>query len=329
MAQNFGLGRGLASLIPSKKTTLSDNDKNQPEAGKITEPRKDFNYLGGNSFIQHRMPMSDSLPMKNDSGNRVSKSEENITQINITDIVSNPYQPRKIFEEAKLLELAESIKEHGIIQPIIVSRKGKQYEIIAGERRFLAAKIAGLKTLPAIIREAGDQQKLELAVVENIQRQDLNPLEEAKAYLEMSKEFNLTQEEVAKKTGKSRSVVANKIRLLQLPAEIQKALVEGKITEGHAKLLLAIPNPEKQRAFYEMIIKNDLTVRQTEDKTKEITVRRHKRNISIDPELRNIEDKLSQTFGTKVKVAKSGSGGKIIIEYYSQEELNGILDKMK
>jgi ParB family transcriptional regulator, chromosome partitioning protein len=300
MAQNYGLGRGLSSLIPSKNK-------------KIDKPEEDFNYFG-------------NKPQENP--NQESGSN-NIIEIDISSIIPNPHQPRKYFDESSLNELADSIKEHGIIQPIVVNKIGGQYEIIAGERRFQAAKIAGLFKIPAIIRKTDDQQKLELAIVENIQRQDLNLIEEAKSYLKLTNEFGLTQEEVSKKLGKSRSAVANKVRLLNLPLEIQKALIEGRITEGHAKLLLAIPNPEKQRAFYELIIKNGLTVRQTEDKTREISVRTHKRNVAIDPEIKSIEDELTGTLGTKVKIKKSGSGGQIVIEYYSKEELGNILEKIK
>jgi ParB family chromosome partitioning protein len=179
------------------------------------------------------------------------------------------------------------------------------------------------------LRETDNQQKLELAIVENVQRENLSPIEEAKSYLKLTEEFDLTQEGVAKKMGKSRSAVANKMRLLQLPPEIQKSLVEGKITEGHAKLLLAIPNPEKQKSFFELILKNGLTVRQTEDKTKEVSVRPHKRKITIDPATKSLEDEISGVLGTKVKIKKSGAGGRIEIEYYSQEELNGIVEKIK
>lgn len=304
MEQNYGLGRGLASLIPQNK-------KN-----KTSQSQKEVNYFG-------------KTPGNDNAGATEVDKKNQIQEINVVDIITNPYQPRSEFDESKLYELAESIKQHGVIQPIIVSQKNGQYEIIAGERRFQAAKIAGLPKIPAIIRTANSQQKLELAVVENIQRQDLNPVEEAKSYLKMADEFNLSQEKIAKKLGKSRSVVANKIRLLNLPVEIQKALIEGKITEGHAKLLLAIPNPEKQRAFFDMIIKNKLTVRQTEDKTKEISVRTHKRKIHIDPQIKNIEDEFSQALGTKVKIKKSGGGGKVVIEYYSQEELDNILKKLR
>ena len=300
MAQNYGLGRGLSSLIPQKNK-------------KIDQPTEDFNYFGGK-------------PQVDSSQNYASN---NVLELDISSIIPNPNQPRKFFDEVKLQELADSIKEHGVIQPIIVSKSGGQYEIIAGERRFQASKIAGLKNVPVIIRDSDDQQKLELAIVENIQRENLNPIEEAKSYSRLVDEFGLTQDEVAVKLGKNRSSVANKIRLLNLPIEIQKALVEGKITEGHCKLLLAIPNPEKQRAFYELIIKNGLTVRQTEDKTKEVTVHSHKRNIVVDPETKSLEDDLVGILGTKVRIKKSGSGGQIVIEYYSKEELNNILGKIK
>jgi len=224
--------------------------------------------------------------------------------------------------------LAASIKEHGIIQPIIVSFKEGQFEIIAGERRFQAAKLAGLKTVPVLVREASEQQKLELAIIENIQRHDLDPIEEAASYLKLAQDFDLSQDEIAVKVGKSRSAVANKIRLLKLPVEIQKALREGRINEGHAKAILAIENPEKQRALFELILKNGMNVRQTEEKTKEISVRTHKRIINIDPETKEIEDRLGGFLGTKVKVAKSKSGGRIMIDYYSKEELNNLLQKI-
>jgi ParB family chromosome partitioning protein len=254
--------------------------------------------------------------------------QSGVQEVELIRIVPNPQQPRLRFDEEKLQELAASIKEHGVIQPLIVTKNGNQYEIIAGERRFQASKIAGLKSVPVIVRDATELQKLELAIIENVQRHDLNVIEEAKSYLKLSAEFDLSQEEVAKKMGKSRSAVANKLRLLHLPIEIQKALIEGKITEGHAKAILAIENPEKQRALFEMILKNNLTVRQTEDKTKEISVKTHTRHATVDPEVKRIENILTGTLGTKVKVSKAGAGGKIIIDYYSQEELDNILSKV-
>ncbi len=299
MSQNYGLGRGLSSLIPQKK---------------ITEPEKDYNYFGAK-------PPSAA---QNNQDNR-----SNVQEIEIIKISPNPHQPRLHFDEEKLRELSASIKEHGIIQPIVVTGKENQYEIIAGERRFQAAKLAGLQTVPVIVRDATEQQKLELAIIENVQRHDLNSIEEAKSYLKLAEDFDLGQEEIAAKMGKSRSAVANKLRLLRLPVEIQKALAEGKISEGHAKAILALENPEKQRALFEMIVKNNLTVRQVENKTKEISVKTHKRMINIDPEIKALEDGISGKLGTKVKISKSGNGGRIIIDFYSPEELNNIISKIE
>jgi ParB family chromosome partitioning protein len=318
MSQNYGLGRGLSSLIPQKSKTIS-------------QPSDDFNYFGSAPKSPSGEPIGTAAASLKNSGNFENNERgAGVNEISINDIVPNPYQPRTNFDETKLMELAESIKQHGIIQPIVASKNGRQYEIIAGERRFKAAKLAGLRNVPVIIREKpDDQKKLELAVVENVQRQDLDPIEEAKSYRKLSEEFDLSQEEVAKKLGKSRSVVANKLRLLELPIEIQRSLIEGKITEGHAKAILAIKNPEKQRALYELILKDNLTVRQTEGKTREISVKTHKRQIVVDPVVKREEEMIAQALGTKVKIKKSGGGGRIVIDYYSQEELNNILGHFK
>jgi len=315
MSKNYGLGRGLSSLIPQK-----------PSNQKLNELQKDFNYFGASSVSKgaSSAPNGDSLMAPSSGDNKNS-----VVEIDLALICPNPHQPRLHFDETKLQELADSISEHGILQPIIASKNGNQYEIIAGERRFQAAKLAGLSKVPVIVRDVTDQQKLELAILENIQRHDLNPIEEAKSYLKLIDEFDMTQEEVGTKLGKSRPGVANKLRLLTLPMEIQKGLMEGKITEGHAKAIAAIENPEKQRAMYELIVKNNLTVRQTENKTKEISVKPHTRNVVVDPEIKSIEDNLTGVLGTKVKLSKSGAGGKIVIEYYSQEELDNILGKIR
>lgn len=306
MSQNYGLGRGLSSLIPQKRKTFDETDK------KPDQPRDDFNYFG-----------------KNQPDDVSKNNPQEIIQLEMFKITSNPHQPRFNFDSEKLKELAGSIKEHGIIQPIVVSKiNNNQFELIAGERRLQAAKLAGLKVVPAILREANGQEKLELAIIENIQRHDLNPIEEAKSFHKLQEEFGLSQEEIAKKLGNSRSAVANKIRLLSLPIEIQKALLEDKITEGHARAILAIDNLEKQKALFEMIIKNNLTVRQVENKAKEVSVKAYRRTVSLDPENKRIEDMLTGALGTKVKLSKSGDGGKIIIDYYSKEELNNILDKI-
>jgi len=313
MAQNYGLGRGLASLIPQK-------------AKNITEPKEDFSYFGAKpSGASLQNELKNKTTLNNEPNTSNAKS---VQDIGINLIVPNPHQPRISFDAEKLQELANSIKEHGIIQPIVVTKNGNQYEIIAGERRFQASKLAGLTTIPVIVREANEQQKLELAIIENVQRHNLNPIEEAKSYRKLEDDFDMNQEEVALKVGKSRSAVANKTRLLNLPVEVQKAIISEKITEGHAKAILALENPEKQRALFEMILKNNLTVRQTEEKTKEISVQTHKRVIHLDPETKEVIDKLTGALGTKVKISKSGQGGRILIDFYSNEELNNIVSKI-
>lgn len=298
MVQNYGLGRGLASLIPKKNNAANPSSQQayeaKPEEGEISIPQR----------------------------------RSGIMEVEVEKIIPNPYQPRLKFDEEKLHELSESILSHGIIQPLVVSRNGDAFELIAGERRLQAAKQAGLKKVPVILRDAKEKEKLELALTENVQRHDLDPIEEARAYKRLMEEFQIGQEEVALKVSKSRSAIANKLRLLNLPVEIQRALSEGKISEGHAKAILAIDNPEKQRALFELILKNGLTVRQVEEKTKEVSVRAHKRKVNVDPRIKEIEDKIGGALGTKVKVTQSGEGGKIIVEYYSEEELQGILNRL-
>ncbi|MFA5872280.1 MAG: ParB/RepB/Spo0J family partition protein [Parcubacteria group bacterium] len=302
MSNNYGLGRGLASLIPQK---------NKPAA----EPEK----LVGNIHQDLAVPGVTSL-------------QDEFLEVSIGKIAANPQQPRHDFDEKELQQLSDSIKEHGILQPLVVAKIAPdQYELVAGERRLKASKMAGLTMVPVIVREeAGEREKLELALVENIQRHDLNVLEEARAYKKLMEEFDLTQEEIAEKVGKSRSVVANRIRLLSLPIEIQRALSEGKISEGHARSILAVENPEKQRALFELILKDNLTVRQVEDKVREVTVSTHKRRMGggqIDPALKEKEDQIAASLGTKVTIKKSGGGGKIIVDYYSAEELESLSQK--
>ncbi len=304
MSQNYGLGRGLSSLIPQKNK-------------KISEPESGFNYFGS-----AKKEVDDGSNLLPDNSSKLLEDHE----IEISRISPNPHQPRLYFDEIKLQELAESIKEHGIIQPIVVSEnKDNFFEIIAGERRFQAAKLAGLLKVPVIIRKATEQQKLELAIIENVQRHDLNPIEEAKSFRNLMEEFDLSQEEAAKKIGTSRSAFANKLRMLNLPVEMQKALMEEKITEGHARAILAISDYEKQKALFNLILKNGLTVRQTESKTKEVFVRTHNRKISLDSEIKTLEEHLAQALNTKVKLQKTGESGRIIIEFYSEEELQNII----
>jgi ParB family transcriptional regulator, chromosome partitioning protein len=300
---NHGLGRGLASLIPQKNKPASSADK----------PARNISQ-------------EISVP-------QTSVLQDEFLEVAIGKIAANPQQPRHNFDEKELEELAKSIKEHGIIQPLIVAKIApEQYELIAGERRLKASKLAGLEMVPVIVREeAGEREKLELALVENVQRHDLNPIEEGRAFKKLIEEFDLTQEQISEKVGKSRSAVANKTRLLALPIEIQRSLIEGKISEGHARTILAIENPEKQRALFELILKDNLTVRQAEDKVREVTVSTHQRRMSAstaDPHLKEKEEQIAQVLGTKVTIKKSGGGGKIIVDYYSEEELENIVGKI-
>lgn len=344
MAQQYGLGRGLASLIPPKKSSQGarlPDGQGSAFGGKIedvTEPspqeesvsdrpsRNGFMSQVG-AFIASSVPVS---PSQDEVTLNQGKSLGGVMEVAVEKIVSNPHQPRLHFDETKLDELAQSIKEHGILQPLIVSQTSDGYELIAGERRFQAAKRIGFETVPVIVRSATEQEKLELAITENIQRHDLNPIEEAKAYLRLLDEFGMQQEAVAKKMGKSRSAVANTLRLLHLPIEIQRAVAEGKISEGHAKALLAIENPEKQRAVFDLIIKEELTVRETELKVRSITVSSHVRSaVPLHPEILERTEHLTQILGTKVRIVPLGKGGKIMIEYYSPEDLDGLLKRLE
>ena len=269
-------------------------------------------------------------PLQKTKTNLETEKQGGILFINLEKIVPNPHQPRQDFNQEKIQELANSIEEHGILEPLIVSKKDSQWELIAGARRLEAAKKAGLKQAPAIIREVNDEQKLAIALVENIQRDSLNPIEEACAYQSLSKQFNLTQEKISQKTGKSRTAIANTLRLLSLPLEIQKGLAAGKISEGHGRVILSLSSPEKQRALYQEIIRSNMTVRQTEEKARKlsdpISMKRIKK---IDPDIKEKEEILSQSLRTKVSIQKFSKGGKIVISFYSREELESLIDQLK
>lgn len=335
MAQQYGLGRGLASLIPPKKDRDTSSLRSQSPADTtihtsgvfFPEQKKGHETLSTDS----RMTGTDRKEHIFSGVSDEAKDQRRVIELPLGKIVPNPHQPRLQFDDMKLAELAESIKEHGVLQPIVVTTSdGDTYEIIAGERRFQASRKAGLTTIPALVRDATEQEKLELAIIENIQRHDLNPIEEAKAFLRLQDEFGLGQEAVAKKMGKSRSVVSNTMRLLRLPIEIQRAISEGKISEGHAKALLAIENPEKQRAVFDLIIKEELTVRETELKVRSTMVGSHVRSsVVLQPEILSRTEHLTELLGTKVKIAPSGKGGKIMIEYYSSEDLDGLLRRLE
>lgn len=257
---------------------------------------------------------------------------QGVETINIAYIHPNQYQPRKQFNEESLKELAESIKQNGIIQPIIVRKVASGYQIVAGERRWRAAKIAGLSEIPAIVRDFDDLQVMEIALIENLQREDLNPIEEAKAYKALIEQFNLTQEEISKKIGKSRSVIANSMRLLNLDDRVQAMLVKGEITIGHAKVILSLPSKNLQYEAAKKVVTENLNVRETEDLVKNLLRKNGKssqkgKSNRIDIHIKEIEDNLCSFLGTKVKISQRGKNRGIIqIEYYSDEDLTRIIE---
>ncbi len=261
--------------------------------------------------------------------------ETGVFEVDIDKIEPNKNQPRKIFEENALEELAESIKEHGVIQPIILKKINSGYEIIAGERRWRASKIAGIKKIPAVVKNIDDLKAFETALVENLQREGLNPMEEAKSYKRLIEEFSLSQEEAAKKVGKSRSVVANVMRLLNLDERVQIFISENKLSNGHGRALLGISDNNIQFETAEKIIQEELSVRETEKLVKKITEnnnkdKKEKREIKFNTNnYKYIENDLKSIFGTKVKLSNNKNKGKIEIEYYSDEDLDRLIGIMK
>ena len=252
------------------------------------------------------------------------------TELLIDEISPNRFQPRKYFDDNKLEELVASIRENGVLQPILVQKSDTGYELVVGERRWRASKKAGLKKIPALIREVTDAQALELAIIENIHRQDLNPIEEADAYAHLSDEFALTQEMIAKKVGKSRTAVTNTLRLLKLSRNIKEDLISGKISMGHARALLGLDNAGQREALRKEIFKQDLTVRQTESR-----VSRLKQPVPIKPVslvskknifIKDLAKELERRLGTKVDIKPAKKGGKLVVTYYSDDDLDRIKD---
>ena len=254
-------------------------------------------------------------------------------EASVDSILPNPRQPRTVFDDEGIEELANSIKEHGVLQPLVVRPRGEGYELIAGERRLRAAKMAGLKKVPIVIRNASNQDSLEIALIENVQREDIGPMERARAYKRLMDEFELTQEMVAQKVGKARASVANTVRLLRLPIDIQEGLDKGKLTEGHAKALLALESTEEQRAMYQKILSQGMNVRQIEKaaKPKKIVkppVLGDKAVVDMDPNVVAFEEALSRYLGSPVKIVRSGEAGKLVIDFYSDDDLNRIVETL-
>ena len=251
-------------------------------------------------------------------------SKEEIVDLNLDELRVNPYQPRKTFDEEALNELAESIKEHGVIQPIIVKKSIKGYEIVAGERRYRASKLVGKKTIPAIIREFTDDQMMEIAVLENLQRENLNAIEEAEAYLSLMNKLNLTQEEVAKRVGKSRSHITNLLGILSLPADVKELVKDNKISMAHARTLSKIEDEEKIELLADKVINENMSVRDLEQETrkKEFKKKVVQNTNQKTKEYQDVENGLSEYLGTKVRISKN----KVEISYANESDLNRILE---
>lgn len=286
MSKKFGLGKGLNALIP------------------------------------------DDLEL-DQSVKETTNNTSNLIDINL--IRSNQEQPRKSFDNERIMELSESIKNHGIVQPIILKKENDNYVIVAGERRWRAAKLAGVKEVPAIVMDLSDKEVLEISLIENIQRQDLNSIEEAVAYKKLISEFNLTQDELSKRLGKSRVSITNTLRLLNLSENVQQYLIEGVISEGHGRALLAIDDIKLQYELAQKVIDDKLSVRELELQIKKIKNNDHQKqekNNSKEnaPYYKDITERLQNYFGTKVNINNNNNKGKIEIEYYSEEDLQRILE---
>ena len=250
----------------------------------------------------------------------------------IEEIVPNRSQPRKHFDESRLQELSESIKEKGILEPLIVRRIEQGYELIVGERRWRAAQKAGLKEVPVLVKEAEGREALELSLIENLQRENLNPIEEADAFKRLAEEFNITQGELATRLGKDRTTITNALRLLKLPVEVRNQLLQNRITSGHARAILSLETKEKQKELCSLIIQKGLSVREAEAIAKRWSEKPKKKGLSdrrrgeLESQLNSLQDSLRQYLGTKVRITPKGKRGKIEIEYYSNEDLERIIE---
>ena len=258
----------------------------------------------------------------------INEGNEGKLMISLNKIKSNIDQPRKSFDNEKIAELAESIKNHGIIQPLILKENGGGDIIVAGERRWRAAKMVGLKEVPAIVMDLTEKQVLEISLIENIQRQDLNPIEEALAYKKLLSDFNLTQEELSKRIGKSRTAITNTIRLINLDSRVQQYVIDGIISEGHGRALLSLEDGELQYIYSQKVIDEKLSVRELEKLIRNASLKSEKseKNEELNPYYKDVRDRLQNYFGTKVNLSSKKNRGKIEIEYYSEEDLERILD---
>lgn len=312
-----GLGRGLGALIPQEPAPAST----QPEAQTLVPPETAEEQVATGAI---ELPATVAVP-----------SAPGLFEVPIESISPNPHQPRQDLHAKELEELAVSVREHGVLQPLVVTGTGDgTYALIAGERRWRAARLAGLETVPVIVKEVTSSEMLELALVENLQRSDLNPIEEAAAYRSLVEEFGLTQDEVASRVGKSRSAVSNSLRLLTLPPEVQQSLLLDAIDAGHARAILQVPDLEGQLRLLELTVADGLSVRQVEALARRMAEAAGQEeppakavsavDAALYDELRVLEDRFRHVLGTKVQLSKSSRGGRLVIYFYSDEELERI-----
>lgn len=329
MAKKAGLGRGLDALFADAAPILEENGT--VEEPVITEEEK-----------KAAGPAASKKKSSGRSGGKASKSddgEDRVLYVDINDIRPNSAQPRMHFDEDKLTELASSIKANGVIQPLIVRESSTGYELVAGERRWRASRIAGLRKIPCIVRNFDDRQNAIVAIIENMQREDLNPIEEAKGLRSMTEKYGFTQEQVSASLGRSRTYIANSIRLLKLPEEIQEYVSSGRMSAAHGRTIINIPDKARQKEVADKIIRNDLSVRATEklaEKVKdELKPERKKRKKPAKPEnarsaeIEAVERELMGLTGTKVRIAGVGSAGRIEMDYYSLDELNRLIETLR
>jgi ParB family chromosome partitioning protein len=259
-----------------------------------------------------------------------AEARQGILEAPLAAISPNPHQPRSPIREQDLVELAASIEEHGIIQPLVVNKVADGYQLIAGERRWRAARMAGLSRVPVLIKDVAPSEMLELALVENLQRSDLNPLEEAGAFQQLVEDFELTQEQIAQRVGKSRTAIANKLRLLKAARSVQEALLEDKISEGHARALLGLERPQAQETALKTVLRRGLNVRQTEQLVRRLLGHQEEKAPEVQPslEVRELETRFREALSTRVSLRRKGKGGRLVIYFYSEEELASIYDRI-
>ncbi|MEK7637406.1 MAG: ParB/RepB/Spo0J family partition protein [Patescibacteria group bacterium] len=311
---NAPLGRGLGSLIPQKQPAAPPSPISKPAP--VARPVASIKPP----------PIKPFTPPLLDEPRHASK--QRLFDIPTGLIDPNPHQPRHHVSDESLDDLVQSIKQHGILQPLMVTKHDGRFQLIAGERRLRAAVRLGLPSVPAMVRDSHELEQLELAIVENVQRQDLNPVEEAHAYQQLADEFGLTQEEIATKVGKSRATIANALRLLSLPAEMLSALREGRLTGSHAKILLTAVTPNERQRLFRHIVDQRLPVRAASALGRQTTVRRYNRR-TVDPLTQAAEDELRVKFGTKVTISKRDGRGHIAIDFYSDDEFRNLFEQLR